>query len=169
VDLLSVVDPDGGGGLLGVDVAEGRRRRERPEVEDDPGLHLADVAEAVAHVDGDHQPLLGPQRVRFAVEVDFQLTADDVHELLGVRVVVLTDAVAGLHDGHAHETAGGADRVGGEHGAQIAAAPSVGLDVAEIHDGGTGLRHGVAPFVCWGGGADQASGERRSVTSSARA
>ena len=120
--------------VLGVDVAELRARGERAEVEDHAGLHVADVAEAVAHVGGDQEPLVGPQRVRLAVQVHLQRAADDVHELLGVRVVVLADALAGLHDGQAHEAAGGAHRGRGEHGAQVAAAPAVGLGLAEVHD-----------------------------------
>ena len=44
------------------------------------------------------QALVGRAAVRLAVEVDLERAAHDVDELLGVRVVVLADPVAGLDD-----------------------------------------------------------------------
>ena len=74
------------------------------------------------------------QIMGLAVKVHLEETADHVHELLGVRVVVLADAVAGLDDGQPHEAAGRAHRRWCEHGAQVASTPAVGLCLAEVHD-----------------------------------
>src|SRR5690606_19347660 len=67
--------------------------------------------------------------------------ADDVHELLGVRVVVLADAPAGLDDGQAHEAAGGAHRGRGEEGPEVTPAPAAGFRLAQVHDAWMLLGH----------------------------
>lgn len=107
---------------------------ERAQVEDHAGLGVADVAETVADVQRHQQPLVDAQRVGLPVEVDLQVAGDHVHELLGVRVVVLGDRLARGHDGQTHEPAGRADRGRGEHRSQVASAPAVGLGLAEVDD-----------------------------------
>jgi hypothetical protein len=69
-----------------------------------------------------------------SVQVDLQLAADDEHELLGVRVVVLRDPLARRDQGDAHEPAGGPHGRGREHGSQVAAAPSVRFRLVEVDD-----------------------------------
>src|SRR6266511_194966 len=103
-------------------------------MEDDERLLVPLVHQAVLDVDGDEQGVARVQLVRLAVEARGDRPADDVDELLGVRVVVLGDPVPARNRGDAHEAGRRADGLRAEQRPDVAAASRVGRRLLDLPD-----------------------------------